>query len=214
MRNWETWRVKKPALSQAPGRREAGGEAPGIPLLRRNSRVGGPEGRSSGSPGDPAQPGIAALAPVWAGGRPACSPQGPVSLLSPPGAGHGAAGGEGSEQRVGAPQSWGRHEACPGVCGLGDTPDRSVPPAGEPRDPQHVAYTHSGAPSRQTGGRARTDAGAPEEARGRARGGERGARVGAGGGPPWGSRALVLGGPPALSGEPRESCRRKQPQRR
>lgn len=47
-------------------------------------------------------------------------------FLSPLGPGHGAAGGEGSEQHEGAPEPWGCRETGPGVCGLGDTPDRSV----------------------------------------------------------------------------------------
>lgn len=61
-------------------------------------------------------------------------PQRPGSpSLSPPGPGHGAAGGEGSEQHEGAPEPRERRETGPGVRGLGDAPDRSVPVIWEPR---------------------------------------------------------------------------------
>lgn len=63
----------------------------------------------------------------WEGNWPRCCPQRQnISFLSPPHPGHGAAGGEGSEQCKGALEPWGCCAKGPGVCGLRDTPERLV----------------------------------------------------------------------------------------
>lgn len=94
---------------------------------RPGSGEGWARGREPGSVGGASRPRVGSC---WGGSQRPKRSLTPQCLSCPRTPGPGAAGGEGSEQRMWAPEPWGRLEACPGVRGLGDTPARSVPPAG------------------------------------------------------------------------------------